>query len=224
MVFTLIPLLDKKTANSILIGDYIGEPRNSAFLKELLFTYLVAHREIKYVHHGLFFIVYLNNLSEKNFQDIDEGLKKLSAYNGYFDLTYASPIKTVLSTILVRAFLKSKTTIINPTEADEDVNMTSYPFEKFGYRVIGIDDLTYGVYLSYKIEREVFPGYEADQLFSLNALTDEVKDLSELTPALDERKLEYLLQKKFGTLSIAGITKLTTSQIVDILLGATFRT
>lgn len=94
----------------------------------------------------------------------------MNAYVGYFNLTYASPIKTVLSSILVRAFLKHKKVIINPTETDVDENSTFFPFEENGYRVIGIDVLSYGLFLSYKIEREVFPGYEADNRFSINAL------------------------------------------------------
>lgn len=213
----LIPLLDKKSSHSILCGDYIGDEKHRDTLKSLFFSHIQAHKEINYRHHGLFYIVYLNNLSAEDFERLNSGLKEMDAYVGYFDLTYSSVIKTLLSTILVKAIIKYKSTIINPTEADEDVNMTGFPFEEYGYRIIGIDVLTYGIFLSYKIEREVFPGYEADQFFSLNALTENIQDLFELSVVIEDRKLEYLLKEKSGTLSLAGLTTLTAKEVAEIV-------
>jgi hypothetical protein len=137
----LIPLLDRKAIASILCGDYIGEERNSAFLRSLFFDHILSHDSIDYIHHGLFYIVYINNLSDRQFDIIHTGLKSSRGYVGYFDLTFSSPIKTVLSTMLIRAFLKAKSNILNPTEASVDENITSFPFEKNGYYVKGIEDL-----------------------------------------------------------------------------------
>lgn len=209
----LIPLLDKRSVNSILIGDYIGDYRHTAMYKALFFEYIHPHKDVAYKIHELFYIVYINNLSNEQFNRLHTGLKEMKAYVGYFDLTYSSPIKTVLSTILVRALLKYKTTIINPTEADVDENLTSFPFEEHGYHIVGIDDLTYGLFLSYKIEREVFPGYEADQQFSLNALSEEVRDASNLELIIEENKVEYLRREKSGSMEMAGILSLTTEQL-----------
>jgi len=213
----LTPLLDKNSVNSILLGDYIGDYRHAKMYKDLFFQYIHPHKSFTYKVHELFYIVYINNLSEKHFNTLNNGLQEMNAYVGYFDLTYSSPIKTVLSSILVRAILKNKTTIINPTEADVDENLTGFPFEDNGYRVVGIDDLSYGMFLSYKIEREVFPGYEADLRFSINALSDQVHDLSALQLIIKEDKLEYLRREKTGSLEMAGLSTLTTDELSMII-------
>lgn len=126
----LIPLLDREAIASILCGDYIGEEKDSAFLRSLFFDHIVSHDTIDYIHHGLFYIVYINNLSDRQFDTIHEGLQPSRGYVGYFDLTFSSPIKTVLSGMLIRTFLKAKSNILNPTEASIDENITSYPSKK----------------------------------------------------------------------------------------------
>jgi hypothetical protein len=212
-----VPLFDKKSINSILLGDYIGDYKHAGMYKNLFFQNIQSHKEISYKIHELFYIVYLNNLSDEHFNRLHTGLKEMNAYVGYFDLTYSSPLKTVLSTILVRAILKYKSTIINPTEADIDENLTGFPFEENGYRVIGINDLAYGMFLSYKIEREVFPGYEADHHFSLNALSEEVCDPSDLKLVIEEAKLEYLRNDKSGSMELAGLSKITTEALATLI-------
>lgn len=213
----LTPLLDKKSTNSILLGDYIGERKYARMYRDIFFEFINAHKNITYKAPELFYIVYINNLSEEHFNTLHYGLQKMSAYVGYFNLMYTSPIKTVLSSILTRAILKHKNNIINPTEADVDENWTCFPFEENGYRVIGIDDLTYGLFLSYKIEREVFPGYEADYQFSINALSGDVQDLSTLKLIIDSPKIDYLRKEKVGSMEMAGLTNLTTDQLSVII-------
>src|ERR1043165_9625560 len=98
--------------------------------------------------------------------------------------------------------------ILNASEENEDVNMTGYPFEPSGYNIKGIDDLAYGLFLSYKIEREIFSGYETDTLFSLNAITENVLDISDFRLVIEENKLGYLLKEKLDNLERAGLAKL----------------
>lgn len=212
-----VPLLDEKSINSILLGDYIGDYRHAEMYRTLFFQNIHQHKDINYKIHELFYIIYLNNLSDEHFNRLHSGLKEMNAYVGYFDLTYSSPLKSILSTILVRAILKYKSTIINPTEADIDENLTGFPFEENGYRVIGIDDLTYGIFLSYKIERAVFPRYEADHQFSLNALSEEVRDTSDLKLVIEEAKLGYLRKVKSGSMELAGLTKITIEDLSKLI-------
>jgi len=209
----LIPLLNKDSINSILVGDYIGDRRHSKMYKDLFLQFIHPHKNIRYKVHDLFYLVYINNLSEKHFNTLNSGLQEMDSCVGYFDLTYSSPIKTVLSSILIRAILKYQTTIINATEADRDENLTCFPFEDYGYRVVGIDELSYGMFLSYKIEREVFPGYEADHQFSINALSEKVVDLSSMELVIKQDKLEYLLREKLGSMEMAGLETLTTHEL-----------
>lgn len=214
----LIPFLDLRSTNSILCGDLLGEDKFRDLIRELFFENINTHKNINYVHHGLFYIVYINNLSEEQFLKIHEGLISFMGYVGYFNLTYSSPLKSILSSGLVRAFLKNKKIIINATEDSEDVNMTSYPFEKFGYKVIGVDDTLYGIFLSYKIEREVFYGNERDTIFSLNAISSNVFDIYEFDLEIEEKKLGYLLKEKADNMNRAGLSILSKSEFEAILM------
>lgn len=165
----------------------------------------------------MFYIVYINNLSEEQFSIIHEGLVSFEGYVGFFNLTYSSPLKSILSSGLVRAFLKNKKIIINATEDSEDVNMTSYPFENFGYKIVGVDDILYGIFLSYKIEREVVYGIERDTMFSLNAISSNVFDIYEFDLEIEEKKLDYLLREKADNMNRAGLSILSKSEFEAIL-------
>lgn len=213
----ITPLLDKNSTNSILLGDYIGDYTHARMYKELFLKFITAHKSITYKTHELFYLIYINNLSEDHFNILHNGLQEMNAYIGFFNLTYSSPIKTVISSVLVRAILKYKATIINPTEASIDENLTCFPFEENGYRVVGIDDLSYGMFLSYKIEREVFPGFEADHNFSINALSGDVLDLSTLQLVIAENKLKYLRQVKAGSMEMAGLEELTAGELSKMI-------
>lgn len=209
----LIPLLDKNSTTSILCGDYSGGNRHASLLKALFFDAIETHIEIDYKFHDQFFIVYLNNMSDEQLRLLIDGLKLLPAYVGYFDLSYASPLKTIISTMLVRAYLKCKKIIINAAEGNEDVNMRGYAFEKSGYRVVGIDDINYGLFLSYKIEREVFPGFETDVNFSINAISENVFDIADFSLLIEEPKLGYLKENKSGSMERVGFDQFSTEQI-----------
>jgi hypothetical protein len=213
----LIPLLDKRSVNSILYGDYFGDNTYSEMYKGVFYKYIRHYKGFTYKGGDLFYLVYINNLSTEQFNTLHIGLQKIDSYVGFFDLTFSSPIKTLLSSILVRAILKFKTTIINPTESSVDENISGFPFERNGYRVIGIDDILYSVFLSYKIEREVFPGYEADLQFSVNALSKDVVDISELQLIIEIDKMQYLQQQKSGSMETAGFSTVTTEELANII-------
>ena len=56
---------------------------------------------------------------------------------------------------------------------DDDVNMLSYPFENYGYKVRSIQG-NFDVCLGYKIERHVIKGFEVDTEMSISAITSGV--------------------------------------------------
>lgn len=55
----LLSLFDKKTCNSILVGDFIGPPQAASALKQAFFHFLKQEKEINYISNDLFFIVYI---------------------------------------------------------------------------------------------------------------------------------------------------------------------
>lgn len=213
----ILPLLDKNSSNSVLVGDYIGENHMAGRLHATFFENIKSVRKIDYQHHSQFYIVYINNLSDKMVETLNHGLKPFKPYVGYFDLTYSSFIKTYISTILVRLFIKNKMTIIQRHEDDrsndENINISGYPFEENGYTCKSIQSIYYSLFLSYKIERQVFDGFQSDTTFSINAITDNVFDITDFKLLVEEKKLPYLLKEKADNMERAGIANLTIKEI-----------
>jgi hypothetical protein len=213
----LIPLLDKKSCNSVLFGDFLGSEEWRVMLRAEFFRHIQKVREIDYQYHDQFCVIYINNLSNQSASAINEGLKQFVPYVGYFDLTYSSALKTYLSTILIRLFLKNKATIITQNEFSEDINVLGYPFEKSGFKCKGIESIYYGLFLSYKIEREVFGGFESDTSYSINAISKNVSNISDFNLQIEEPKLKYLLTAKADNMNRAGVTNLTLAEIERLI-------
>jgi hypothetical protein len=213
----LLPLLEENSTNSILVGDLIAHENFSETIKTLFFENIITVKEIDYVSSELFYVIYLNNLSNASLKSLNEKLISFKPYVGYFDLNYSSYLKTFISTILIRLFIKHKKTIISAYEESEDLNVFGYPFEEYGYNCRNIEPIYYGLFLSYKIEREVFKGFESDTLFSLNAISTNIFNISDFKLKIEEKKLKYLLSAKGETLSRAGMTPLTLAELEQLI-------
>jgi hypothetical protein len=198
------------------VGDYIGNGHED-LLFEMLSESLIPARDIIYKHSSQFYIVYINNLTERMVGSFTAGLSIFPYYAGYVDTTFSSRFKTCLSTILVNAYIKHRKVIIFGHEEDrddaDDVNMLGYPFEDFGYTIRSIRDDLKGVLLSYKIERPVFRGFEADTEFSLNSVTPTPLPLTEFQVQIDESKFGYLTREKTETLRRIGLLGGNPSQL-----------
>jgi hypothetical protein len=162
----LIPLFSRDSNHSVLAGDYIDTGAGQELLFEAIQSAVTLTRHVDYRHSSQFYIIYINNQTDRMVRRFHEGLCGWAGYVGYADTTYSSPFKTLLSTMLVNAFIKHRKTIIKGHEDDrpneEDVNMSSYPFEEHGYTCHSVQSQLEGTLLSYKIERPVFPGFESD--------------------------------------------------------------
>lgn len=213
----ILPLLESETVVSCLCGAYLGDNKNQIFLRDVFFDEIHEINAATYQHSTQFFIVYFNNLSDRQFRGLTEGLSPYKAFTGYFDLTYSSPIKTLLSPILVRFFVKNRMTLLLSSEENEDGNQTMYPLEEYGYKCLGIDELCYGLFLSYKIEREIFPGFETDTTFSINAISQNVLEIRDFNLVIDKPKLKYLMENKFDNLERANLHTLSRNQLEEII-------
>ncbi len=83
--------------------------------------------------------------------------------------------------------------------------MRSYPWEDFGYTCRSLQEMYFGVLLSYKIERPVFEGFQVDSEFSINAVHPNPLPISDFEVRIDESKFGYLSTKKAGTLKRMGL-------------------
>lgn len=213
----ILPLFEQDNTFSCLCGDYIGNNENQIFLRDIFFEEINPINTTIYKYRAQFFIVYFNNLSYRQLAILIKGLAHYKPFTGYFNLTYSSLLKTVLSTQLIRLFVKHKKTILLSSEENEDGNSTMYPLEENGYKCLGIDALFYGIFLSYKIEREVFSGFETDITFSLNAITQNVLDIKDFKLVIEDKKLQYLHTNKIENLERANLHILNKNELAEII-------
>jgi len=206
---TLMPLFSKRSNHSILVGDYIGDNEHQERLYEAFFESVQLVRDVTWRHSTQFYIVYINNLTDKMVETFRTGLIGFEPYVGFSDTTFASRFKLFLSTMLVNECLKHRDIILVGHEDDrdnsEDVNMRSYPWEEFGYTCRSLQGIYFGVLLSYKIERPVFKGFEVDSEFSINAVHSDPVSFTDFEIEIDEHKFAYLAAEKSGTLKRMGL-------------------
>jgi hypothetical protein len=162
-------------------------------------------------------------LSDAALRHIHQHLSAFPAYVGYIPATFQTPAKTYLSNTLVNTFVKYGDVVIMGHEDDrpneENVNMIGYPFDDYRYRVRSLQSSYYGLFLSYKVERAVYPGFEVDTEMSLNAISQHMIPLDGCAIQLDEAKHEYLKAEKRGKLQKAGIADLNRDQLAALIKG-----
>jgi hypothetical protein len=163
-----------------------------------------------------YYFTYLNNLTHADAIRIDQRFKAHPAYIGSLDMDFDSPVKTYLSTCLIRDFIKRRNVIIKGHEDDrdpaEDYNLSLFDFDQFGLTLRSLPLMYYGVLLSYKIERLHQPE-DGDRRFSLNALTPAPRMIDDFEVQLDKAKWKYLQDEKGGTLKRAGMAGLDPADI-----------
>jgi hypothetical protein len=213
----LLPALDRSGTHSVLCGDLIDkndiqDRLYAEFSKRVDFA-----RSCDWNHSSQFFIVYVNNLSDQMVSELRSPLLPYEAYVGFLDCNLPSFFKTYFSMILCNCFLKVGQTIIQGHEDDrentEDINMLGYPFEKYGYTCKSFQSIFYDLFLNYKIECAVYPGFESDTLFSLNSISNTVVPLEDCEVQVEELKLQYLVEKKQGSLKKAGMVSITKGEL-----------
>lgn len=217
----LIPLLEKKSNHSILVGDYLDRPGQADQLFSAFEEAVQLRRRVEFNHPTQFFVVYLNNLTDAMVRRFDDGLAGYRAYVGYADTTYASMFKFYLSTMLVNLCVKHGAVIIQGHESDrdedEDVNMSGYPFEDSGFTCRSISSDLEGVFLTYKIERPVFPGFEVDTEFALNAISLLPMPLDNFSVEVEEAKLAYVKANKSGSVERAGLEAISAAELAALI-------
>jgi hypothetical protein len=215
----VLELLNGKRSHSVLEGDLIIS--NPTRLKEAIASTIVPSRSSPLADPGHIFGVYVNNLTERMVNDLHFGLSSYAAYIGHIRCTYASWLKTYLSVTLMNRYVLHERKIILGHEDDLEgvgnYNVIGYPFEDRGFRVVSVPGYLFGLLLSYKIERPVLPGAEADTELSLNAITSDVRDIRRFEVLVEEAKVAYLRREKAGSLSRGGLEGVSASELATII-------
>lgn len=215
----VLPAFDPRASHSVLLGDwtYNGE-HNAWSVGELQKALAGAAAPYRGQGHDIY-IVYANNLTAAQADRLHVASQSLPAYLGFLDLTFTSPLKAYISTMLVRAFIKHRKLIIQGHEDDrpnsENISMLPYRFEAAGYALRSLQSWLYGIFLSFKIERPVFLPGDTDTRFSLHAMGASYAELDEFTVALDERKLQYLKDNHPEGLERSGFSGLAAADIAE---------
>jgi hypothetical protein len=117
--------------------------------------------------------------------------------------------------------LKKGKTLIMAHEDDrsnsENINITPYRLEGHGYAIASLQEIYQSIFLTFKIERPVFPADIKDQEHSLNAISRSLDPHTGFKVLLEEEKHGYLINQKLGKLKKAELDQLDRSQIERII-------
>ncbi|MNF57767.1 hypothetical protein D3C76_529890 [compost metagenome] len=203
----VLPLLEPKATQSILVGDMIGEDQH--LIVEILRESMVLSRSFTFKHSTLLYCIYINNLSDTALCRLHQGLANCSAYLGHIPTTFESRAKTYVSLCVCNFVLKHGKTLIVAHEEDRDnsenINVTPYPLEEFGYRVASVQENHFSIFLGFKIERPSLKGFQVDTELALNSISDVTTLFDSFDVLLDEKKHGYLINEKLGKLKKAGL-------------------
>lgn len=215
----ILPLLDPRATQSLLVGDLLGEDQQ--VVVEILRESMILSRSFTFKHSTLLYCVYINNLSETALQRLHQNLANCPAYLGHIPTTFGSRAKTYISLSVGSFILKSGKTLIVAHEDDRDnsenINITFYPLENFGYKVASLQGTYFSIFLAFKIERPSFKGFQIDTELSLNAISDEVALFDDFDVILDEAKHGYLINEKLGKLKKAGLDTADRDYIAKLI-------
>jgi hypothetical protein len=220
VVHRLMPLLRREASHSFLFGDWLNGERHAfgQWLEGSPGAIGTVNLERAHERYSPYYFAYLNNLTRADAARIDQGFQGHPAYIGALDLDFDSPVKTYLSTCLIRDFIKHRKVIIKGHEDDrdaaEDHNLSFFDFDQFGLTVRSLPSTYYGVLLSYKIERQHM-AEDGDRRFSLTALTPAPRMIEDFTVQLEEAKWQYLQEEKGGSLKRAGMSGLDATGIAN---------
>jgi hypothetical protein len=207
----VLAALETASSHSVLTGDYIGSNEAQEMLRILARDEFRFNKPITYRHSTDLYLIYLNNLTDARFQELICKLERYKPFVGYADLTGPSWLKTWLSTILCASYVKFKDVILvdhgdDDYPMNENVNLSSLPFEEYGYRIASVPSMLYGTLLTYKIEAMHNPD-PIDSRMSLNAITDSPSDIVNLPVIIEDAKYEYLIKEKGRLLKKAGLAR-----------------
>ena len=215
----ILPALNKESTYSILCGDIIADSLPKNIAEKAILGTLIRFHETTFRHPTQYYVVYINNLSERQLNLLIQALSKMPFFIGYADMTFSSSLKTVLAHSLINLGIKHRDTMILQHEADredqENVNNSGYNWEGNGFAVKSISDMYFGLFLSYKIE-SLMSDHE-DLRYSLSAIYSNTGDAFTLPISVLENKLLYLKENKSGIMEKLQLKDYSTKELESLI-------
>ena len=165
------------------------------------------------------FFIYVNNLTNHKFEQLRLNLISESFCVGFSDLSFHSDFKEYISTFLTNSFVLLDNKVIVPNEDHKMTdNPTMYDLEEYGLNICSIQDILYGVFLSYKIECKVNEGFEEDFRFSMNAVSEDASNLGKMKVKIKDEKFDlYLQSARKKNLELLGVDELSKTELEEFL-------
>lgn len=215
----LLPALNKESTYSILGGDILARKLPPHVSAAILFENLVQVHPTTFVSPDQYYVIYINNLSNAQHEEIIAALSTKAFFVGYADMTFSSDLKLLLACSLVHIGIKYRNIFLLPHEEDrddaEDVNISCLPFERYGFTVKSINGLLYGLFLSYKIE--TYAADPEDLKYSLIAVQSGAAANFQLPVSVVSEKLLYLKEKKAGLIQKLGLQDYSEDDLANLI-------
>ncbi len=203
IINNLLPLFDKNKSYNVIFGDLLSDTKCKHTNKILDEMCRACNIERVDEHHftNRYFLVYINNLCNTDFDKFANKLKSLPYFVGYADMTYSSIFKAHVSVSIGSGFVLLKNTVICPHEPDLEevlnVNIYGFDFQNNEYNLISLSSDYYSVFLDYLIDPSL-PNIPIDKSYK-NLMADIIGhhcNLNEFCIDLPDGKVQYLISEK----------------------------
>lgn len=187
-------------------GDIIGLPTPRIW--QLLNEQLVrpSTQDLPRLSSEQYYVVYFTNVSAAQLTRLDQEMRINSlAYLGYVDCSGWTPLKTSLP--LPQVALRVDQKIITAEDDAGNSNLRGYPFEDFGFEVVGVNEDLYSTLLDFRIDMGVPQWGASDSATALGVLSGSMRDIASMTLEISEARFAYLTSEQPGYGHGASIRK-----------------
>ena len=204
---------------SFLYGDILSHGVNQSKIAEIIFENVKFAHSTTFQCSAQYFVIYVNHISNEQINDIELSLIDYEPYIGSADTTFHSRLKLLLSLCLSSLCVKYKNKVILPHESDRDdrenINLVGYPYDEYGFEIYSVNEVNYGLFLSFRID-SLYLG-ERDHEFSLSAIAHESLPLPECKVIVPQAKLDYLRNAKGDILHRLGLYDCSACQLAQVI-------
>lgn len=160
----------------------------------------------------LYYVVYLTNLSPGQARSMDVAIRSSSpAYLGYVDCSTWTPLKSGL--LLPQIGLRLRDTVITDMDDGGTANQIGYPFEEYGFTVLGVDAELYGPLLGHRLDNGVPAWADADSSMAVSVLGGDRQPMTTMDVTIDESRVAYLNRGHAHALTSAGLDGLESEAL-----------
>lgn len=211
-----IPILNThgpaKTAVSA--GDVLKLPNEIVW--ELFEKRLVGHPDFPRLPQHLYYVVHMTNLSSNQLKNMHDALAEGSqGYLGYVDCSTWNILKFGLH--LPQIALRSGDAIITSTDDEGTANLPGYPFEKSGFRIVGVAEENYYLLLSHRMDNGIPAWAAKDSSIALTALTGKQHPAATTKVTINPRRVQYLKEKHGSSLKKALLDGLSEDDLTEAI-------